>query len=269
MCYRDSDKLYAELFERSSKLIEEASAALGIAYVPGPDTEPFAVNTLPWDRTELVKLPGHLIGDSQAASVGGKYAFLGTKGVVEVAEGGPRAYGKRHACLQKCKLTELVILDVVSEAEKDVFVLSNDKLKAVVQGGRVTSLVDLQLGRELIPEGARANQLVIMDDKPLYWQAWDVEVYHLETRKELPPGKVSILEEGPLKVSLLVETKISETSWINTTISLQAAVRGAGHYLEFDNEIEWREDMKFLKVEFPVDVHNTEVIALAPGMGEG
>lgn len=29
--------------------------------------------------------------------------------------------------------------------------------------------------------------------------------------------------------------------------------------MEFDNEIEWREDMKFLKVEFPVDVHNTEV----------
>lgn len=29
--------------------------------------------------------------------------------------------------------------------------------------------------------------------------------------------------------------------------------------MEFDSEIEWREDKKFLKVEFPVDVHNTEV----------
>jgi alpha-mannosidase len=95
--------------------------------------------------------------------------------------------------------------------------------------------------------------------RPLYWQAWDVEVFHLETRKELAPGKVTILEEGPLVSSILVETKISETSWIKTTISLSAAVGpDAGTYLTFDNELEWRETMKFLKVEFPVDVYNTE-----------
>lgn len=86
-----------------------------------------------------------------------------------------------------------------------------------------------------------------------------VEVYHLETRKELPPGSIYVLENGPLKASLRVETRISKTSWIKTTISLEAAIGGAGSYVEFDNEIEWREDMKFLKVEFPVDVHNTEV----------
>lgn len=86
-----------------------------------------------------------------------------------------------------------------------------------------------------------------------------VEVYHLETRQEVPPGRASILESGPLKASLLVETQIGKSSWIKTTISLQAAVGGAGSYVEFDNEIEWLEDKKFLKVEFPVDVHNTEV----------
>lgn len=98
-----------------------------------------------------------------------------------------------------------------------------------------------------------------MDDKPLYWQAWDVEVYHLETRRELRAGKVSIYETGPYRASVLVETQISETSWIKTIISLQAAANSAGNSVEFDSEIEWREDMKFLKVEFPVDVHNTEV----------
>jgi len=127
-----------------------------------------------------------------------------------------------------------------------------------IKGGVITSLVDLVADREVIPKGRKAAQLVIMDDKPLYWQAWDVEVYHLETRKELPPGRVYVLESGPLKASLCVEIQISRSSWIKTTISLQAAVGGAGSYVEFENEIEWREDMKFLKVEFPVDVYNTE-----------
>ena len=67
-----------------------------------------------------------------------------------------------------------------------------------------------------------------------------------------------MFESGPLRASVLVETQISDKSWIKTTISLAASAAGAGAYLEFDCEIEWREKMKFLKVEFPVDVYNTE-----------
>jgi alpha-mannosidase len=67
-----------------------------------------------------------------------------------------------------------------------------------------------------------------------------------------------VLEDGPLHVALLVDSKISETSWIKTKISLDAAIAGAGSYVAFESEIEWHEAMKFLKVEFPVDVVNTE-----------
>ena len=62
-----------------------------------------------------------------------------------------------------------------------------------------------------------------------------------------------------MRASLVVETKISDSSWIKSIISLDAAVDGALSYVHFDCEIEWRETMKFLKVEFPVDVLNTEV----------
>jgi len=89
-----------------------------------------------------------------------------------------------------------------------------------------------------------------------------VEVFHLESRKELPEGKVTILDNGPHKASLLVETQISKKSWIKTTISMNAAVEGSLSMVTFDCDLEWREDMKFLKVEFPVDVLNTEVRSL-------
>lgn len=36
--------------------------------------------------------------------------------------------------------------------------------------------------REAIAEGAVGNQFVLFDDVPLYWDAWDVMDYHLETR---------------------------------------------------------------------------------------
>lgn len=146
----------------------------------------------------------------------------------------------------------------VTEIKKGVYQLANSHYKVQVENGVITSLYDITASREIIPPGGKANQLVIFDDKPLYWQAWDVEVYHLNSRRELPVNKVSILEHGPHRVSLLAETRISEHSWVKTTISLPASSKSSppGN-IEFSADIEWHESMKFLKVEFPVAVRNT------------
>lgn len=36
--------------------------------------------------------------------------------------------------------------------------------------------------RETISEGCFGNQFALFDDVPLYWDAWDVMDYHLQTR---------------------------------------------------------------------------------------
>ena len=36
--------------------------------------------------------------------------------------------------------------------------------------------------REAISDGCHGNQFVMFDDVPLYWDAWDVMDYHLQTR---------------------------------------------------------------------------------------
>ena len=85
-----------------------------------------------------------------------------------------------------------------------------------------------------------------------------MEVYHLNSRQELSASTSRITEQGPHRVSVETETKISDESWIKVTISLSAVSDDASASVEFDAEVEWRETMKFLKVEFPVDVWNTE-----------
>jgi alpha-mannosidase len=146
----------------------------------------------------------------------------------------------------------------VKETTKGVFVLQNDQLRVQVVNGTITSLYDRKAERELIPKGGKANQLVIFDDKPLYWQAWDVEVFHLDSRKELSSGETKIVQSDAHQVTVMTETKISDKSWAKTYISLSAAFKDQQSYVEMHSEVEWREDMKFLKVEFPVDIRNTE-----------
>ena len=146
----------------------------------------------------------------------------------------------------------------IKETGPNVYELRNSQFIAKVSNGAITSLYDIAADRELIPKGAKAAQLVLFDDKPLYWQAWDVEVFHLQSRQELEPSKVYISEDSPHRVSLEIETKISDKSWVKTTVSLAAVVGNAPSSIEIDAEIEWQETMKFLKVEFPVDIVNTE-----------
>jgi alpha-mannosidase len=127
-----------------------------------------------------------------------------------------------------------------------------------VEGGAITSIHDRLADREIIPKGQKANQYVMFDDKPLYWQAWDVEVYHLDTRKPLRSTETKIHEQKKHRVSVVTHTKISEKSSIKTIISLAAAISGQQSFVEISSKVEWHETMKFLKVEFPVDIRNTE-----------
>ena len=238
MCYDDSDKLYGYGFKTGEKLMKDALSVLKYSRHDSGKGSMTAINTLPWPRAEIVKLP------ENAKTRSSEFALLkGNSGVVDVEVLSAKT-AKSAASIKEIK--------------KGVFQLSNSHYKVEVEGGNITSLLDLAANREVIAKGSKANQLVIFDDKPLYWQAWDVELYHLETRKELPSGSSQIVEQGPHKVSLMTETKISEESWIKTTISLAASIEDQPSYIEMASEVEWRETMRFLKVEFPVDIINTE-----------
>jgi alpha-mannosidase len=119
-------------------------------------------------------------------------------------------------------------------------------------------LYDVVNDREVIERGGQANKLVIFDDIPLFWEAWDVEVYHLNTRRELQYGQTRIHENKPHRVTLVTDIKISDKSSIKAYISLSAALKGQQSQVDCSAEVDWHENSKFLKVEFPVNVVNTE-----------
>ncbi|KAF2681971.1 glycoside hydrolase family 38 protein [Lentithecium fluviatile CBS 122367] len=237
MCYDDSDEIYEKVFTTGEKLLADALAELGFDHDIKADSKLAALNTLPWSRTEIIKLPS--------------IASLPSYGL---------AHGQGLSPMEIRPLASPYSAHTASikQTKPDVFELRNSQYVVEVSKGAITSLYDIAADRELIPKGSKAAQLVIYDDKPLYWQAWDVEVYHLQSREELEPSKVIISEDSPHRVSLEIETKISDKSWIKTTVSLPAVVGNVPSSIEIDAEIEWQETMKFLKVEFPVDIVNTE-----------
>ena len=236
--------MYAQVFETGRKLLKEALNALG--FVEKGEGRDLVLNTLPWPRRSLVQMhpiiPIYAPGMTDCPSGMSSFGFF--------------------ECKDEYSAT-------IKETDPGIFLLSNARYNVKVSAGAITSLYDIHEGRELIPDGAKANQLVLYDDKPLYWQAWDVEIYHLRSRTELHGGKSTISEDGPARVSVGTEYQISEHSWIRTTISLDAVASpnspSSSTTQSFTSppvtitaEVEWHETMKFLKVEFPTTIHSTE-----------
>ncbi|KAI9669415.1 MAG: Glycoside hydrolase, 38 vacuolar alpha mannosidase [Alyxoria varia] len=264
MCYDDSDELYRGVFRKGETLLRTAITALGFTDPDKGQGELVAINTLPFERQELVTLGSHDQSHARLIKPASK-AHARSVGLYHVHPEPPSYRVENPAHVARA-----------TQISDDVFVLENPQLKVTITAGVVTSMYDRKARREVLAPGAKANQFVIYDDKPLYWQAWDVEVYHLASRKELPAGQTTLLENGPHRASVVTETKISENSWVKSTASLACGdldddddddgsagaattTTGAGlpGLLEFTCECEWREDKKFLKVEFPVDVHST------------
>src|SRR5690606_16695483 len=113
---------------------------------------------------------------------------------------------------------------------------------------------DLVADREVVAPGAAANLLQLHVDTPNQWDAWDIDSFYRNAVTDLTElgdgGGVELVESGPRTVACRV-IRTFGSSRIVSTLRLSAGARR----LEVDNEIDWRETEKLLKVAFPVDVH--------------
>ncbi|MCB0127118.1 MAG: alpha-mannosidase, partial [Caldilineaceae bacterium] len=94
------------------------------------------------------------------------------------------------------------------------------------------------------------NQFQAFEDRPLFWDAWDVDIFY-EDKQWLadPASSVTMVEAGPLRATLEIKRRILNSAYTQR-ISL-AHNRGQ---LDVDTTINWQEKHVLLKVAFPVDV---------------
>jgi alpha-mannosidase len=138
------------------------------------------------------------------------------------------------------------------EEDADGWLLRNGVLRArVARDGTVTSLALLDdPAREAL--AASANRFELYDDRPLSWDAWDVDPFHLETAQPCAGAQgARVALADPLRAELVFEHAIGRASRLVQTVRLDAGARR----VEFHTEVEWRERHRMLKVGFPLRVH--------------
>lgn len=123
----------------------------------------------------------------------------------------------------------------------------------IAANGDIESIFDKTLSRELLSKPA---QLEMLREKPEEWPSWNMD---WKDRQQQPVGfmnnnaTVSILEKGPVRVSLLIKRDGMNSS-VEQVVSLAAGQ--AGRRIEVANKVDWQSKEVSLKASFLLTVAN-------------
>jgi alpha-mannosidase len=211
---------------RADELSTHAAAALA-REDSGADATALPVNTTPWPRREVARDPA---------------------GEIVLCEAPPTAPGRVVAAPGP---DERVTVERTADGG---VVVANAHLRATLTaGGAIASLVHRATGREAL--SAPGNRLELYDDRPVDWDAWDIDPFHLETRADCPPADgIADIAAGPLRAEVAFERPVGERSRLRQVVRLDAGARR----LEVHTTADWREAHRLLKVAFPLAVRADE-----------
>jgi len=118
--------------------------------------------------------------------------------------------------------------------------------------GLITRIYDRLCDREVMHSGDRGNLLQLFDDRPLDWDAWDIDPYYEEKVREIVAlAEVGVVESGPVRGAVRFVRRFGSSRIVQRVSLARDRTR-----LEFQTEVDWHESHKLLKVAFPVAVHS-------------
>ena len=122
------------------------------------------------------------------------------------------------------------------------------------ESGLFTSIFDKENDREVLKQGERANLMRMYEDKPIYYDNWDIDIYYTEKFWDVDAlDRMEWTELGPVRATLELTRTIS-----NSLIRQKIHFYAKNRRIEFETYVDWKEHQHLLKVHFPVDVHTDE-----------
>ncbi len=117
------------------------------------------------------------------------------------------------------------------------------------KSGEITSIFDKNNGFEIIKENGLGNKFSIYEDVPSEYEAWDITKKYKDKELDLSPGKITVIEKGPVCWALLLKKKI-----LNSYLKQRIIFYNDIPRIDFETEIDWKERRKLLRVGFDINV---------------
>ncbi|GAC1316625.1 MAG: alpha-mannosidase [Chloroflexota bacterium] len=235
--YEDAQKDFVELSGIGQKVLDDALAALASAMELTEDSL-VVFNPAPFASADYIDV-------AQSVQLEGQVTVDGTRLVW--CDGVP-PNGYRAVPLRTTAMSRSGGLTITPrEVETPFWHIALDA------HGRITRLTDKLGAREVIPNGALGNRLVVFEDKPLDYDAWDIDAFFVTKSVEVDElDSASVLEYGPERATLELVWRIGAQSRVHQRMHVYARSRR----IDFVTHVDWHERQSLLKVGFTTGIRN-------------
>ena len=235
--YDETRALEKNIEERADSMISEAAHALCEKIDTAGSARPVVLfNTLSWDRRDPVRMPGGAWRDDVVIPAGG-WTVIDAN---DTPKPDPDA--------------ELAVSGDGTGMESRFWKIRFDKL------GRIKELYDKRAGRQVLPDGAAANEWQVFEDRPVSNDAWDINL-HYEQHPLPGPEFVAAkaVERNGTRVAVELQWRMPLLGkGPQSTITQRVAIYAGHPRIDFETTIDWHEHHQLLKVAFPVNVRAVE-----------
>lgn len=130
-------------------------------------------------------------------------------------------------------------------------ILDNGLLRAIIApDGTVRSLIDLDNGHELVPDGSGIGHYELLRDEPYEWDAWDIQRDAFLSVEGIDDSHVERVTETKRGGATVHVSSTADGVSIDACITLRAKSKS----LEFRTKVDWRASERFLKVDIPMAI---------------
>ncbi len=249
--YADQARDHAHVRELAAEVRREAQDELA-PRVAGPDEAAVFFSSLPWSRVDvegdaaeigdrsLLGADGGALPTQRVANLDGRESLL--VGGLRLPAMGYAVAGLGSPAPGGATDKELVANE--HGLENRYFSLSLD------QNGRINRIYDKRFRREVLLPGELGNRLLAFEDKPVDFDAWELDETYGEKCWEVGELEdVKVVEHGPLRagVELL-------RAWDGSTIRQRILLHADLPRIDFQTRISWHHHQVLLKAAFPLNV---------------
>ena len=240
--YTEADQSFELLFESLSKLKSEVMKVIEKSF-PG---DLLLINPSPLPSNDLVHIPTKkktiFYKDNQQLP-----SQLTSEGIL-IDPGKLPPYSITAIKMEVLDQSEI---KEIKNPPLDPVILENDLIKIIIsQAGDLQSIYDKEQNREVIAQDAVANQFQIFEDRPLTYDAWDIDIYYDDKVDFSEPAEsITWIDHGELQQTIEIKRKIANSSYAQ-----RISLAHHSKQIDFETTIDWQERYKLLKVAFPVDI---------------
>lgn len=215
-------------------------------------------NTSGWERTGIVEIPGAKTSTTE---------IPGRKSGVWKDETGavlPTQETEQGICVEVTGIPSMGYRMVTweegkAEISKPCFTIQGKEIETpyyqmvLNENGQIIRLFDKTYEREILPKGERANVFQVFEDKPMDYDAWDIDLFYQQKMREITDlVSFEVVEMGELRAVIRMKW-----NYMNSTVSQDLILYSHDRRIDFKTTVDYHEQHQLIKAAFPVDIRST------------